>query len=147
MSYRAPEPTKEQIENGKRKKYDPYPLAGSLPYWDMAPDDALAAAAVIHDEMYTEGGSLELLKEVDANFERDCKILAEACDSAWRRAINLFKAHMFAGIVNLYGSKFWTTESRNTPVTREQGRLAMLGAKRWINECARKIGEKPPYAI
>lgn len=103
MSYRAPDPTPEQIENGKLRHYDPHPLAGSLPYWDMSPEDTLAAAAVIHDEMYTEGGPVELREIVDRNFRRDCMILAEARDSAMSRAIQKFKAHMFAGIVDLYG--------------------------------------------
>ncbi len=145
MPYRAPDPTPEQIENGRHKRYDPYPLAGSLPYWDLSPDDTLAAAAVIHDEMYIEGGSNRLLRQTDENFRRDCMILADAVDSPMSRMLQRFKAHMFAGIVDIFGSKFWTLGGRNTPTTRKQGRLAMRGAMRWINECAKKTGKPIPY--
>jgi hypothetical protein len=145
MGYRAPDCTLEQIENGRLQGYDPNDLAGSLPYWDMAPDDTLAAAAVIHDEMYTEGGPLELCRTVDLNFERDCMILARAVEGTLARAFEEGKAVLFSEIVFDVGSLYWSTESRNTPTTREQGRAAMMGAKCWINECAARIGEPCPY--
>lgn len=143
--YIAPDPTPEQIANCKAQGLDPYDRGGSLPYWDFAADDTLAAAATIHDEEYMRGGDQIQRNLIDDNFARDCMILARAVEDPYKRLFEIAKAEVCAEVVNLAGSTFWTANDRNTPITEKQGAVFIAEAQCWINECAAKIGEPAPY--
>lgn len=145
MTYFAPDPTPEQIENGIARHYDPDDRGGLMPYYGLAPDDTLAAACVIHDELYLEGGPRDLGAQVDRNFERDCLLLALSVDCPLGKAFELGKAELFSGVVYLVGPKLWRKDSRNTEVTRAQGLKFVNEAKRHINACAIAQGKPLPY--
>lgn len=144
-SYTAPEPTPEQFANAQEKGFDPYDCAGSLPMWDCAPNDTLAAPSTIHDEMTVRGGSLDDAKQVADNFKRDCIICASACSGDIRADFELAKAKLFSAVVDFCISQYWSTEDRNNAVTRMQGTLNIIDAQQWINACAMHIEVEIPY--
>lgn len=139
-SYIAPDPTPEQLENAILKGYSPYDCAGSLPYWECSSDDTLAAPATIHDELCLIGGDAEQLALVAKLFRRDCNICAAASGGMIRRIFEAAKAGTFSMIVDMCISNYWSTEDRNTKITRCQAEANILDAEQWINACARKIG-------
>ena len=141
-SYRAPEPTKEQLKNAEEKGYDPYDLLGISNIWALAPDHPLVAAAVIHDEMYLYALTKEQRTQVDSDFKRDSKILAAATDGC----LDDLEARYFPDLICAVSPFIDTSIDRNTDVTRAQGIENMNGAKAHINAQARKIGVTPPYA-
>lgn len=145
ISYIAPDPTPEQLANAAEQGLDPYDRGGSLPYWDIAPDDCLAAPATIHDEMYMRGGDDTVRKMVDSNFSRDCFLCAKAADGVFTRMFEYSKACLFTATVATLGRKYWVVESRNTPITEAQGEAFIITAKLWINSQAAKIGADTPY--
>lgn len=145
MGYRAPDPTPEMIEQAKLHHYDPNNTLGSLPIWDLRPDDTLAAAGLLHDLSYQEGGDEEQYTLYDENFERDCDILAAACHTYAERSFEYAKAELFAEIVYLLGSEYQHAENWNSDIVQAQADAMKIEAKLWINECARRIGVEIPY--
>lgn len=143
--YVAPSPTPEQIENGNRLGYDPSDCCGSLPYWDFAPDDTLAAACVIHDELVLRGGSRTTGIKVARGFARDAMILAKAVEEPLKKAFEIGKAKFCAEVVLWLLKDYWHKEDWNTDITRAQGLAQIKGAQDWINQCAVKIGVTQPY--
>jgi hypothetical protein len=150
--YLAPDPTPEQIANAAAQGSDPWDRLGVVsarfPFWDFAPDDTLAAAGVIHDEMYLYALSSYERATIDRAFARDATILADAHENALIRIFEQAKALACWQIVDDITElgTFPTDRDRNTDITRAQGIEQMNEAKRWINICARKIGEAVPYA-
>lgn len=140
MLYVAPPPTPEQIANAAGR-WDSNDLLGISRWWALSARHRLVAAAVIHDELYLYAMTREERAVVDANFVRDCLILARA-----ERSLSLtLQAYVFKGIILTAKPFIDTSTERNTDVTRAQGIERMLGAKRHINAAARQIGVDPPY--
>lgn len=144
MTYCCPDPTPEQIENAKLLGYDPHNRCGygSL---DTSPCDILCAACLIHDELFLIGGSIEDFHNANANFARDCAILAQAEDNIIKQLVAAVKALEYVAIIHTTAWQFWQALDRNTDVTRAQGAAFMLEAKRWINECTVRVGGNVPY--
>lgn len=143
--YLAPDPSPEQLANAAAQGMDGWDRLGSVtpkfPFWDFAANDTLAAAGVIHDEMYNYQLSRLEREKVDRNFDRDCWILAQAVDNPLLRIFEEAKAGACARIVCAITAtgEFPTDRDRNTDVTRAQGLEQTNEAKRWINRQAAKL--------
>lgn len=144
--YKCPDPTPEQIELGKKLGFDPMDRCGNGGT-DTAATDPLCAACLIHDEMFLRGGDKKQWFKINEDFERDVFILARAWDCDIERAGLILKAEEYVLVVWNFSWFFWEYHDRNTDITRAQGERFMREARAWINECARKLGEKEPYTI
>lgn len=144
MTYCCPDPTPEQIENGKLHNYRPEDRCGAGAL-ETSPCDILCAACLIHDELFLIGGSIEDFHKANANFSRDCMILATAADEVVTQLLAAVKALEYTMIISTVAWQFWKSEDRNTLITRAQGEAFMDDAKAWINECAESIDEPIPY--
>lgn len=143
LDYCAPNPSPEQIANAKAKGFDPYDRLGSG-ITDLSATDTLAAAATLHDILYTKGGTAFERIQADSNFERDCFILGEA--TSWEiKILELEKAELFSKLVYLLGPDYWQKVDRNTPETWIQEMTNGVIAQRYINHCARLINKPVPY--
>jgi hypothetical protein len=139
--YVAPLPSPEQLANGANRGYDAYDLVGISKFWAMPRDHWAAAAATIHDELYLCSLTPEERKQVDANFARDCGILADADDSE----IEEVETACFVAIVLAASPFIDTSADRNTDITRAQGKANMRDAMLYINQQAASIGAFCPY--
>lgn len=146
MTYCCPDPTPDQILNATLLGYDADNRCGHAPF-DTSACDILYAACLIHDETYLIGGGIDEFHTANAVFARNCMILAKACDDSLARLEAGFQALEYTVIVQTLGWQYWHLYDRNTDVTRAQGAMQMLDAKKWINECAAKIGEELPYLV
>lgn len=142
--YCCPDPTSEQIENAKNLGYDAYNRCGHG-VTDTSPCDILCAACLIHDELFLIGGSVEVFHLVNANFARDAIILAKAESDVVKQLAGALEALGYIAIVQAAAWQFWNKKDRNTDITRIQGAAFMLDAKKWINECAIRVGRTLPY--
>ena len=144
MTYCCPDPTPEQLALAKDLGFDPYDRCGDG-FTDTSPCDVLCAACLIHDEMFLIGGTIQDFHLVNANFARDCLILAQSQNDYFSKMNAAFRALEYIAIIHTASWQFWHFKDRNTDITRAQGVLFMLDAKAWINECALRIGTCLPY--
>jgi hypothetical protein len=138
-TYRAPDPTPEMTALAKEKGYDPNNLGGSLPWWDLAPDDTFAAASLLHDLGYIRGGSDADRKALDERFYRDTHILADATSGILKIHWEQGRGAAFRLVVEALGASYWHSDDWNTEVTRAQAAEQEKVAKKYINAKAEQI--------